>query len=53
MRSARTKAPASSASLPGCGAEDCQLGKSLGLPVVAPLDESGVIVAGFGALTRA
>ncbi len=36
---------------PGCGAEDYQLGKSLGLPVVAPLDESGVIVAGFGPLT--
>ena len=26
---------------PGCGAEDFQLGKALGLPVVAPLDESG------------
>ena len=36
---------------PGCGAEDYQLGKSLGLPVVAPLDESGVIIAGFGPLT--
>ena len=36
---------------PGCGAEDYQLGKSLGLPVIAPLDESGVILDGFGALT--
>ena len=26
---------------PGCGAEDFQLGKSLGLPVIAPLDECG------------
>ena len=26
---------------PGCGAEDFQLGKALGLPVVAPLDEDG------------
>ena len=36
---------------PGCGAEDYQLGKSLGLPVIAPLDESGVILPGFGSLT--
>ncbi|MFL5708446.1 MAG: class I tRNA ligase family protein [Chloroflexota bacterium] len=36
---------------PGCGAEDFQLGKSLGLPVVAPLDESGIFVDGFGSLT--
>ena len=28
---------------PGCGAEDFQLGKEHGLPVVAPLDEDGVI----------
>ncbi len=33
---------------PGCGAEDFQLGKSLGLPVVAPLDESGIFLDGFG-----
>ena len=36
---------------PGCGAEDFQLGKTLGLPVVAPLDESGIIVDGFGSLS--
>ena len=36
---------------PGCGAEDFQLGRELGLPVIAPLDESGVVVDGFGALS--
>lgn len=36
---------------PGCGAEDFLLGKEYGLPVIAPLDESGVFVAGFGWLT--
>ena len=50
-RSARTRGPASSTSRPGCGAEDFQLGKSLGLPVVAPLDESGIFLDGFGSLS--
>ena len=36
---------------PGCGAEDFQLGRSLGLPVVAPLDESGIFLGGFGSLS--
>jgi isoleucyl-tRNA synthetase len=36
---------------PGCGAEDFQLGKALGLPVVAPLDEAGIFLDGFGSLT--
>jgi isoleucyl-tRNA synthetase len=36
---------------PGCGAEDYTLGKSLGLPMIAPLDESGILVEGFGSLT--
>ncbi len=36
---------------PGCGAEDFQLGKRLGLPVVAPLDESGIFLEGFGSLS--
>ncbi len=36
---------------PGCGAEDFQLGKSLGLPVIAPIDESGIVVEGFGSLS--
>jgi isoleucyl-tRNA synthetase len=36
---------------PGCGAEDFQLGKSLGLPVVAPLDEAGIFIGGFGSLS--
>src|SRR6266550_2194663 len=36
---------------PGCGAEDYQLGKALGLQVVAPLDESGIVLPGFGSLS--
>ena len=36
---------------PGCGAEDFQLGRRLGLPVVAPLDESGIFVEGFDGLS--
>jgi isoleucyl-tRNA synthetase len=36
---------------PGCGAEDFQLGRQLGLPVIAPLDENGVFVAGFGSFS--
>ncbi len=32
---------------PGAGAEDFQLGKSLGLPVVGPIDEDGRYYAGF------
>jgi isoleucyl-tRNA synthetase len=33
---------------PGCGAEDFALGKALGLPMIAPLDENGVVISGFG-----
>jgi isoleucyl-tRNA synthetase len=36
---------------PACGAEDFQLGKSLDLPAIAPIDESGIFVDGFGSLT--
>lgn len=36
---------------PGCGAEDFALGKRDGLPVLAPLDESGVYIDGFDWLT--
>ena len=36
---------------PGCGAEDFQLGKQFKLPQVAPLDEEGHFVEGFGWLT--
>ena len=36
---------------PGCGAEDYELSQRDGLPVVAPLDESGVFIEGFGDLT--
>ena len=36
---------------PGCGAEDYQLHKRYNLPVVAPLDENGVYIDGFGAFS--
>ncbi|HLB44267.1 MAG TPA: class I tRNA ligase family protein [Candidatus Limnocylindrales bacterium] len=36
---------------PGAGAEDFGLGKSLGLPIIAPLNEDGHYIAGFGWLT--
>jgi isoleucyl-tRNA synthetase len=36
---------------PGCGAEDFQLGNEYDLPIIAPLDESGVFVEGFDWLT--
>jgi isoleucyl-tRNA synthetase len=36
---------------PGCGKEDFLLGKDEKLPPVAPLDESGVFLEGFGELT--
>ncbi len=36
---------------PGCGAEDYQLGKALGLPVIGPIDEDGRYTAGFDWLT--
>ncbi len=36
---------------PGCGAEDFQLGKEYGLPLVAPLTEEGHFVDGFGWLS--
>jgi len=36
---------------PGCGAEDFQLGKEHSLPAIAPLDEEGVFLPGFGPLT--
>jgi isoleucyl-tRNA synthetase len=36
---------------PGAGAEDYQLGKSLGLPVIAPLTEDGHYLPGFDWLT--
>jgi isoleucyl-tRNA synthetase len=32
---------------PGCGAEDFMLGKELGLPLIAPLDEEGHFLEGF------
>jgi isoleucyl-tRNA synthetase len=36
---------------PGCGAIDFVWGKENGLPPIAPLDESGIFVDGFGPLT--
>ncbi|UCH59392.1 MAG: isoleucine--tRNA ligase, partial [Anaerolineales bacterium] len=36
---------------PGCGAEDFQLGREHGFPLVAPLDDEGYFVEGFGWLT--
>ena len=36
---------------PGCGREDLELGKQYDLPAVAPLNEFGVFVEGFGWLT--
>ena len=36
---------------PGCGTEDHQLGKALGLPVIAPIDEAGRYLDGFDWLT--
>jgi len=36
---------------PGCGKEDFELGKQFGLQSIAPIDESGNFVEGFGALT--
>ena len=36
---------------PGCGAEDFGLSKELDLPVIAPLDEYGAYMEGFGDFT--
>ncbi len=36
---------------PGCGQEDFALSKEFDLPVIAPIDESGVFLEGFGQLT--
>ncbi|HEX5589550.1 MAG TPA: class I tRNA ligase family protein [Candidatus Limnocylindrales bacterium] len=37
---------------PGAGAEDYQLGKAAGLPVIGPIDEDGRYYEGFGWLSR-
>ena len=36
---------------PGCGAEDFELAREQGLPSIAPLDEEGIFVEGFGPFT--
>lgn len=36
---------------PGCGAEDFELGESLGLVAICPIDESGIFLEGYHWLT--
>lgn len=36
---------------PGCGAGDFDLGKTLNLPTICPIDDSGIILDGFGMLS--
>jgi len=36
---------------PGCGAEDFQLGKEHNFPMIAPIQDEGIFVDGFGWLT--
>lgn len=36
---------------PGCGAEDNELGKRLGLPEIMPVDDTGIFLKGFGFFT--
>jgi isoleucyl-tRNA synthetase len=36
---------------PGCGSDDHKLGVAEGLPAIAPIDESGLYLEGFGALS--
>lgn len=36
---------------PGCGVEDNELGKRLGLPEVMPVDDMGIFLPGFGFMT--
>ena len=36
---------------PGCGVEDNELGKRLGLPEVMPVDDTGIFLKGFGFMT--
>ena len=36
---------------PGCGVEDNELGKRIGLPEVMPVDDMGIFLKGFGFMT--
>jgi hypothetical protein len=36
---------------PGCGAEDCELGRALGLPEICPVDESGCFYPNYDFLS--
>ncbi len=47
----RTRARASSTSRPAAARRTSRWARSSGLPVVAPIDESGIFVEGFGSLT--
>ena len=51
-RSARRRGPASSTSPRAAAPRTSQLGKALGLPVIAPLDESGIVVDGLRVADR-
>ena len=42
------RARASSTSRPGCGGEDFELGRALGLPVLTPVDEAGRFYDDYG-----
>jgi isoleucyl-tRNA synthetase len=36
---------------PGCGKEDFDLGRKLGLPIIQPIDDAGIYLGGFGPMT--
>jgi len=36
---------------PGCGAEDFELGKEYNFPLIAPIEDEGMVIDGFGWLT--
>ena len=37
---------------PGCGAEDFELGESIGLAKIMPIDENGIFYDGFGCFSK-
>ncbi len=49
-RSARTRGRGSSTSRPAAARRTSRSGKALGLPMLAPLDEGGIFIEGFGFL---
>ena len=52
-RSSRTEGTGIVHIAPGCGAEDYELGKAHGLPIIAPLDEYGIYLDGLRLAHRA